>query len=106
MLSNLLNGDLKVVDKDGNEKQDGNNAVTGDKIWITADGEVLSELIIVIKGDVTGDGALNSRDIAAIQKEIMEIEKLLGAYATAGDMNGDANVNSRDIAALQKKILN
>ncbi|MBQ9833562.1 MAG: S8 family serine peptidase, partial [Clostridia bacterium] len=83
VLSNLLNGDLKVVDKDGNEKQDGNNAVTGDKIWITADGEVLSELIIVIKGDVTGDGALNSRDIAAIQKEIMEIEKLLGAYATA-----------------------
>ncbi len=58
----------------------------------------------VTEGDVNGDGKVNSRDIAALQKHIVEIEILTGTALKAADVSGDGKVNSRDIAALQKKI--
>ena len=55
------------------------------------------------QGDVNGDGSVNNRDLAALQKhlnewEIVVVEEML-------DVNGDGSVNNRDLAALQK-ILN
>lgn len=58
-----------------------------------------------IKGDVNGDGKVNSRDIAAVQKHVLDTARLEGKALEAADMNSDGKVNSRDIAALQKKIL-
>ena len=58
-----------------------------------------------LQGDVTGDGNVNSRDIAAMQKHILGTNVLEGELLAAGDMTGDGKINSRDIAALQKKIL-
>ena len=55
------------------------------------------------QGDINGDGSVNNRDLAALQKylnewEVVVVEEML-------DVNGDGSVNNRDLAALQK-ILN
>ena len=56
-------------------------------------------------GDVNGDGKINSRDVAALQKHILESEPLIGDALAAADVNTDGKVNSRDVAVLQKHIL-
>ena len=55
------------------------------------------------QGDINGDGSVNNRDLAAMQRylnewEIVVVEEML-------DVNGDGSVNNRDLAALQR-ILN
>ena len=55
------------------------------------------------QGDINGDGSVNNRDLAALQRflnewEIVVVEEML-------DVNGDGSVNNRDLAALQR-ILN
>lgn len=56
-------------------------------------------------GDSNGDGKVNSRDVAAIQKHLLQMLKLTGKKLKAADYNRDGNVNSRDIAKLQKYLL-
>ena len=55
------------------------------------------------QGDLNGDGAVNNRDLALIQRylnnwEVIVVEEML-------DVNGDGDVNNRDLGALQR-ILN
>ena len=56
-------------------------------------------------GDVNGDSKVNSRDVAALQKHILETELLTGDSLAVADVNGDGKINSRDVAELQKRIL-
>ena len=97
---------LTVLDKNGEKKDASDKVATGDRVCIIAeDGTVVKQRTIVIKGDVTGDGAVNSRDIAALQKHIMDSQKLTGAYLLAADVRNDDAINSRDIASVQKTLL-
>lgn len=71
--------------------------------WYGKQVELYNDNEEILLGDVNGDGKVNSRDIAMLQREV------LNAYLTEekkvyADMNGDAKINSRDIASLQKLI--
>ena len=71
------------------------------KLKITPKGAVIEEI-----GDVNGDGKLNSRDIAIIQKHLTGIKQITDEKILyLADYNKDEKVNSRDIAAINKKIL-
>ena len=56
-----------------------------------------------VPGDLNGDGSLNNRDLALLQKHLNDWEVIVVVEAL--DVNGDDSVNNRDLAALQK-ILN
>ncbi len=58
-----------------------------------------------MKGDVTLDGKTDSRDIAAIQKYLLNIKDLNDEQKNAADFNSDGYVNSRDIARLQLVLI-
>lgn len=79
---------------------------TGYKVQLLNGGTVVSEVIIVIGGDATGDGNINSRDIAAIQRVVVGGGNLEGAFAKAADISGDGKTNSRDIASVQRIVVN
>ncbi|MBQ7088113.1 MAG: endonuclease [Clostridia bacterium] len=54
-------------------------------------------------GDLNGDGTLNNRDLALLQKHLNDWSVIVVEEAL--DVNGDGSVNNRDLAALQR-ILN
>ncbi len=61
---------------------------------------------VVKKGDVNGDGIINSADLLAIQKHLLKVKNLDGTvYATSGDMNNDGILNSADLLKIQKYLL-
>lgn len=98
-------GELAVFDSNGNKKAGTDLVGTGDLLCHTVSGELWEEIVIMVLGDITGDGNVNSRDIAMLQRAILGTATLTGVYRTAADMNMDSKINSRDIASVQRVIL-
>lgn len=57
---------------------------------------VIDEYIIVILGDVNGDGAIDGFDAITIDLYIANYHELTGAYLEAADINQDGLVNDSD----------
>lgn len=79
---------------------------TGSKIRVKENGNVLREYLILIYGDVNGDGKVNSVDLLVLQRHILEIEKIEGIYLKAGNVRKDGKKpTSVDLLLLQRHIL-
>lgn len=65
-----------------------------------------SESAVVIIGDVTGEGSVNSRDVNDVSDYIIGAKALSGAYLKAADVNGDGEVSVSDAATLHHQALN
>lgn len=61
---------------------------------------------IIISGDVTGEGNINSRDISALQNYLGETAELTDEYLLAADMNNDTIINTLDLLAISKILRN
>ena len=59
---------------------------------------------VVLKGDVNGDGEINTMDYIALQKYIINSSSITINTDNA-DLNGDSKVNSADAFALRKIIM-
>ncbi len=59
--------------------------------------------VSITYGDVTGDGKINSTDLSALKRYILETGTL--TVKAAGDLNGDGAVNSTDVSILKRFIL-
>ena len=105
LIGNFVGGNITVTDKNGNALDIHDTVGTGAKVKLTSGETVLDELTVAVTGDVNGDGNLNSRDLASLQKHVLGTSPLEGAYALAADSNSDSKLNSRDISALQRTIL-
>ena len=73
----------------------------GDAIFTTEFCEPI-EFLTVIPGDVNGDGKVNMRDYALLQRHILYNTPIV---FDAADLNNDGKVNMRDYALLQKMLL-
>ena len=101
----VKDGTAKVTATDGKEKAGGVIA-TGDTLTVSdADGNVCITLPVVIYGDATGDGKVNSQDLRRIQRHILGVAALEGHPLTAADVNRDGKVNSQDLRQAQRYIL-
>lgn len=58
-----------------------------------------------IKGDVNGDGRVNSKDATAILKHTAGIQNLTEDMYSNADLSGDGKVNSKDAAAILKLVV-
>lgn len=91
------------------KKPDGSTAMfvgTGDSIEIKDNnGTVRYTYTLVVQNDVNGDGALSLVDISWLQRHLVLIQKLEGAYAKAADLNGDGKITLIDLSRLQRKLL-
>lgn len=61
--------------------------------------------IIVIKGDVNGDGAVQATDYVRIRNHIMGKSLLTGASLHAADANNDGNVQATDYVKVRNHIM-
>ncbi len=92
-------GDLTVMrDKTALEADD--VIATGDVI--VKDGV---EYTAVVKGDVNGDGAINSTDFMQVRRAYLKLFNLDGANEKAADVNGDKTINSTDFMQIRRHFL-
>lgn len=92
---------IQVVDKNGNALTR-TTLATGDKVQLVIGGTVFDEKTIVVLGDTSGDGKVNTGDVTKMLNSFVGINELDGAYLEAGDVNGNGRVNTGDVT----KILN
>lgn len=65
-----------------------------------------NEYIIVVIGDVSGDGKVNSQDLLKIVKHLKNITTLTEAQLKAADCNYDNQINSQDLLKVVKHLKN
>ena len=92
----------KVVDKSGNEIQNSDLVVTGDKL-ITDTGK---EYALIVTGDLNSDGDITISDLSKLRKHILKAEILGDEYQKAADINNDGDVTLNDVSMMRKVILN
>ena len=68
---------IEIYDSKGNLLENGKEAGTGSKIRILENDNIIMEYIIILYGDVNGDGKINSVDLLVLQRHILEIEKYI-----------------------------
>jgi hypothetical protein len=98
--------EISIVDKNGNEVEADAKVGTGFEVQKKADGIVIQVAVIIIKGDTDGTGTIDVLDMEAIQKSILGISKLIGAYKSAAIISGgETDISVLDMEAVQKDIL-
>lgn len=89
---------MVFTDKKGNVINDENAIIgTGTKLNV---GTTL-EYVLIIKGDVDGDGIMNLNDIAKMKLHYIEKEFLTGIYLKAADVDEDGKISVNDIAQVK-----
>ena len=88
---------VSVTDKEGIIKN--STFVTGDILNIKI-GNTEKKYMIVIYGDVNGDGIIDKLDYLAILREYYGYTKYNGAYKEAADVNRDGKVDKLDYLAV------
>lgn len=73
---------------------------TGDTIIVS--GNDAQTYTIIVKGDVNGDAVVSVLDMEAIQKDILKIKVLSGAYLQAGQLN---NISTGSLSVLDMEII-
>ena len=76
---------------------------TGYKVTLV--GATTNTYNIVVYGDASGDGKVNSLDLLKIQKYLLGEGKLSGVEKNAADASKDGKVNSLDLLKIQKYAL-
>lgn len=97
---------IEIYDNKGNLLENEKQAGTGSKIRILENDNIIMEYIIILYGDVNGDGKISSVDLLVLQRHILEIEKLAGAFLKAGNIRKDGNnPTSLDCLLIQRHVL-
>ena len=78
------------------------NAGTGMVIQLSQDGVVSDTLTLIVYGDVSGEGNVNTLDFRTLRDHLLEKEGLAGPFLQAADINHDKQVNTLDLLALEQ----
>ncbi len=67
-------------------------------------GKTVLKYIFIVRGDVTGEGNVNSRDTNALFYHLLNTAELQGAFRLAGDLNNDGKISNADLVLCAQKI--
>ncbi len=96
---------LQYLCADGTVKDGAAISVTGDLVQvINASGEVVYTGIIVVRGDLNGDGKISSSDLTMIARYITLQGSLSQAALLSGDVNKDGKISSADLTYMARHI--
>ena len=60
---------------------------------------------LIVKGDTSGDGAINALDLLQVQKSILGSYKMSDSQKLSADTSNDGSINALDLLQIQKNIL-
>ena len=95
--------EVSMTDSSNKTKTDGILA-TGDKITIKSGSETKT-FIVVIYGDINGDGLINSTDLLKIRQHLIGPSKLSGEYFNAANVTKDNVLNSTDLLRIRQHLI-
>lgn len=101
-----VNGRANVVitNSSGTVMNDTEKIGTGSKLTIS-DGTSTYSYTVVIKGDITGDGEINSADLLKVRQYLIGTTNLSDSFKDSADINKDGKVNSADLLMVRKQLL-
>ncbi|MCI8794768.1 MAG: SH3 domain-containing protein [Bacilli bacterium] len=79
-------------------------AGTGMTIKVT-NGIETKTYTLIVKGDTSGDGAINALDLLQVQKSILGSYKMSDSQKLSADTSNDGSINALDLLQIQKNIL-
>lgn len=86
---------------DSVQKADSDNVGTGDIVKLVIDGNVVDSDIIIILGDINGDGKHNALDVSGVINHYLKTNLITdGAQLLAADVNKDTKYNALDVSAI------
>ena len=88
------------VFRNGIELQEGQSVATGDVAKLYKQDTVISENVIVVKGDVNGDGTVSDADTKLVKAHRARIVTLRGIYFKAADVNSDKEITITDVKLI------
>ena len=86
--------EVKLLDKNGSQKT--GTVGTGNVLAVYGDGQLVASYEIVIYGDVSGDGKINTLDAIRLNRYTIGLVTLNGVYLEAADASRDSRVNTLD----------
>lgn len=92
------------ITNSSNQAKTSGSIVTGDKVTINSNGNSKT-FIVIIYGDLNGDGEINVVDLGKLQKHILKTSTLTGAYLKAADVDKNNNITIVDLGKVQKHLL-
>lgn len=95
---------LEVIRPDGSPLHAAAELATGQVVQACADGQPVASAVIVVAGDVTGNGTLGIGQLVRLAAACMGTKPLQGAYLLAGDMNGNRTVDVGDMALFVHQL--
>ena len=94
---------LRLLAKDGTPIADSALVSTGSKIQLVINGEIIDELTIIIRGDIDGNGIINSDDaIYLLRNTLFET---MYPVIVEDDVDGNGKYNSDDAIHLLRHTL-
>ena len=101
--SSLLSKDKDItITSSGKKITGGERLGTGDMIKFANN----EEYSVVIYGDLTGDGVINSGDLLKMRQQLLGTVKLSGAYLEAAHLKTlTGNINSGDLLKMRQHLL-
>jgi hypothetical protein len=76
---------------------------TGATVYLEADPN--QKAVIIIRGDVNGDGVVNTTDYLTVKSYFLEMAELTGPYQLAADCDGDGLVTTTDYVRIKSHFL-
>ncbi|MHB8962281.1 MAG: cadherin-like beta sandwich domain-containing protein [Saccharofermentanales bacterium] len=98
-------GDLKIFSRTGSEITGTQPVGTGSIVKLFYNGAVFEEYVVIVYGDINGEGKVNSTDLTILRSHILKTKLIAPAYQAAADVNRDGKVNSTDLTIMKRHIL-
>jgi len=104
-LSNLTTPlEIKVFDNNleilGNQ-----NIGTGMTVRLFSDGDIFDEYLVVVRGDITGNGRIEPTDYIRMRSHLLGRTRLEGVFLMAGDIDGNGKFEPTDYIRMRAHLL-
>ncbi|MBQ4316980.1 MAG: SH3 domain-containing protein [Clostridia bacterium] len=97
-----FSGTVEVTDASGNVLSGESFAGTGCKLRVTENSQSYYAATLLVKGDVSGDGKIDSQDYLLIKRHLMKNYQLKDVYYTAGLLSGENEMKVTDYILVKR----
>ena len=80
------------------------NHVTREYTVVVGNSSVIQDVKIQLKGDINGDGKVNTSDVGKANAHVKKVSTLTGYEFACADVNGDGKVNTSDVGKMNAHV--